>query len=239
MTPRQVFDKLGDIVQLKDRTYLVIKRGILDGILEPGDALVEADLADQMGVSKTPVREALLKLELEGFVERVPHTGTFVCGLSLEDIQEIYVVKEELEALAIRLATPRLTPDDVADARVLLTTETQLWERGDITSEELEKYTSFHHWITMKSGNQRLAAFLHQLDDQALRLRMTLARIPGWVDVSSQDHRNVLEAMARGDAEEAAALIRQHNVHIMDELRRLKAEGLLDLPDTSTGDDGE
>jgi DNA-binding GntR family transcriptional regulator len=239
MTQKQVLGKLGEVVQLKDRTYLAIKRGIIDGILEPGDALVEAELAEQMGVSKTPVREALLKLEVEGFVERVPHTGTFVCGLSLEDMLEIYVVKEELEALAVRLATPRLTPDDVAEAHALLSVEEEIWERGNATSEALEKTISFHTWITLRSGNQRLANLHHHLDDQALRLRLTLGRIPGWVDVSSQDHRSVLEAMARGDAEEASKLIRQHNVHIVAELKRLRAEGLLDLPDTNTGDDGE
>jgi DNA-binding GntR family transcriptional regulator len=168
---------------------------------------------------------------MEGLVERVPHTGSYVRELCLEDIQDIYVIKRELEAVAVRLATSRLGPEDIAEGERLLAEEMELWKRGKVTCAELEQCVSFHEWIQEKSGNERLAALMRQLDDQALRMRMTLARVEGWLDTSAKDHEHVLEAMARGDGEEAAEFIKVHNDHILDEVKRLRTMGLVDLPE--------
>jgi DNA-binding GntR family transcriptional regulator len=220
--------ELRQVSQLKDRTYAAIRNAICDGLLESGEALVETELARQLGVSKTPVREALMKLEADRLVERIPNTGSYVRPVRVEDIEDIYAVKRELEALAVRLATPKMTPEDAAEARFLLKQESGLWARGDVSSRELTRYPSFHSWLWAKSDNQWLAELMRIVDTQALRLRMILSKVPGWVDISAEDHQAVLSAMAAGDAELAARNIKKHNDHILEQLRQLDAEGLLD-----------
>jgi DNA-binding GntR family transcriptional regulator len=220
--------ELSQVSQLKDRTYDAIRSAICDGVLGPGEALVETELARQLGVSKTPVREALLKLEADRLVERIPNTGSYVRPLRLEDIESIYPVKRELEALAVRLATERMKPSDAAEARLLLDQETRLWELGDVTCSKLAQFPSFHGWLWTMSGNHWLIELMRILDTQALRLRLLLSRVPGWVDVSAGDHRRVLEAMVAGDSGLGARSIKQHNDRILEQLRELAADGLLD-----------
>ncbi len=93
-------------VSLKDKAYHAIKAAILSLKLKPGDPLVESDLAQQLGISKTPVRDALLELEREGFVTKVPFKGTYVTEITLKDVREVFQVRAVLEGLAARLAAP-------------------------------------------------------------------------------------------------------------------------------------
>ena len=118
--PTYQLEKVGAPLSLKDRAYAAIKEAILSLKLQPGTLLVETELARQLGISKTPVRDALQELEREGLVTRILFKGTYVTEVSARDAEEIFQLRAVLEGLAARLATPRLTPEDLARARQLL-----------------------------------------------------------------------------------------------------------------------
>ena len=97
---------------LRDMVFDVLMNAIMQGQLSPGERLLEVQLADEMGVSRTPVREAIRRLELEGFVVMVPRKGAYVAGLSIDDVESVYEIRTALETLAVRLAAQRMETAD-------------------------------------------------------------------------------------------------------------------------------
>ena len=97
---------------LRDMVFDVLMNAIMQGQLSPGERLLEVQLADEMGVSRTPVREAIRRLELEGFVVMIPRKGAYVAGLSVDDVESVYEIRTALETLAVRLAAQRMEAED-------------------------------------------------------------------------------------------------------------------------------
>lgn len=194
---------------LTERVYETIKEAILDLKFKPGSALVEDDLARQLGTSKTPVRDALLTLERDGLVTKIPYKGTYVSDISLKDATEIFELRAVLEGLAVRLAAPGLTHNDLDLAKRILDDSEAALTRGDAAATSLLG-AQFHRIMHEHAHNRRLIPILEQLEKQLRRLRLMSDQGPGRLHKSLGEHRQILMALQAGDPIAAEAAMRRH-----------------------------
>ncbi len=197
------------------RAHGEIKRRILRDTLQANQQVLEQDLAADLGMSRTPVREALIRLEQEGLVEILPRHGLRVLPISPQDMAEIYEVLTALEARAAeRLAERKPTPNRVAPLiRALERMEAALeagnlkaWARAD---------DRFHRHLVTLAGNRRLAEMALTVFDQAQRARMATLHLRPWPRQSNRDHRALLRAILRGDARKAHEIHTRHRRRAM------------------------
>ncbi|MCL6560377.1 MAG: GntR family transcriptional regulator, partial [Firmicutes bacterium] len=179
------------------------------GRLRPGERLMEIQLAEEMGVSRTPVREAIRKLELEGFVVMVPRKGAYVAGISVKDIVDVFEVRAALEALAAGLAAERITEEELDKLERSLVQINEL-SSGDNISAIVEGDINFHDVIYRASRNQRLVQIITHLQEQIHRFRMTSLSQPGRTKVAIDEHKKIVEAISDRNIELAQTLAREH-----------------------------
>ena len=155
---------------LRELVCETIRQAIVDGVFSPGERLMEIQLADEMGVSRTPVREAIRKLELEGFVVMIPRRGTYVADISIKDINEVYEIRTSLEVLAAGLAAERISDEELETMQRLLVEIGQHIEDGNI-EKIVEIDTAFHDVLYKASRNGRLAGIINNLREQITVIR--------------------------------------------------------------------
>lgn len=210
-------EPVGAPVSLKDRAYLAIKGAILSLKLKPGQALVENELAEQLGISKTPVRAALHQLEREGLVTKVLYKGTYVTEITLADIAEIFLIRAVLEGLGARLAAPSFTESELAQARELLRLMEAALKRGE--KDVASQYgAQFHQLILQKADMARLQLMLSNLDDHVQRFRLLSDRISGRLEKSVIEHKRILEALEQRDPDLAEQRLKQHLNSVIEDL---------------------
>lgn len=194
------------------RAYDIIKQNILENRSPPGHQVLEQELADSLSMSRTPVREALIRLSEEGLVEVIPRRGMRVVPLSPVDMQEIYEVLTGLETTALELlgrrnpAPAELAPLQKAMERMeaaLRRDDLQGWAQAD---------ERFHRALLTLSGNRRLAAMAAMLSDQAHRARMITLRLRDKPVDSNREHRQVLESLKKKRWKQARRLHREHRI---------------------------
>lgn len=187
--------------------YARIRQAILDGTYEPGAALVESAVAKWCGLSRTPVREALTRLEQDGLVARTDR-GMIVRERTPEEILDIYEVRIGLETVAARIAAERATALD----RVRLERLCRLAEEADPTNgdELAECNRKFHHGVVRASHNQSLIDVLDRLNMHLMRYPATALQYPGRWEKALVEHRSLVEAIAAGDPDRAAGLASHH-----------------------------
>ena len=206
-----------DSTALANKAYDFVKAAILNMELRPGQPLVDSDLARRVQVSRTPVREALRRLQTEGLVVRGPHKGWRACSLSREDIDQIFDLKESLEGLAARRAAQRI---DLQNAEQLL----QVVERMEEASQSADRQTwmaldaQYHEIIFQVVGNERLRQIVSNLNDQWHRLRVGHLAVEGRIQRAAQEHRWIAEAIAAHDQDQAEARMQQHLRNLKDSL---------------------
>jgi DNA-binding GntR family transcriptional regulator len=210
-------EKVTTPLSLKDQAYLAIKDAILTLKLRPGDALVENDLAEQLGISKTPVRTALQELEREGLVTKVLYKGTYVREITPRDVREIFQLRAVLEGMAARLAVPTLEESDLALARESLHLMETALEAGD-RSRASQSGARLHALLLHKADNERLHLIWKNLDDQTERFRLMSDRISGRLEKSVGEHRRIVEALEQRDPELAELRMREHLHSVLAEL---------------------
>ena len=205
--------------RLVDRVHEGLQLAILEGRLRPGDRLVLLTLAHDLGVSLSPVREAVAQLAQEGLVDLEPHKGAVVTRLSRHDIEEIYDVREALESFAIAQAVSRQTPDDFERLDdVCRRTEAQ---GDDLTPGEwFQLNREFHHLLIAPCGNTIILETLDGLWDRqaAVMMLLTYAREPQAIDRLLAEHRALCEAFRLGKVDLAKALVHSHIRDGRDEL---------------------
>jgi DNA-binding GntR family transcriptional regulator len=187
-----------------------LREAILHGYFEPGEKLDQDLIAEELEVSRTPVREAVRRLESEGFVEVRPHHGAFIAKVSQQDIREVYEIRRLLEAEVVRQVTP-LIPESVLDELDKLLTETQVqFEAGDIT-KHFESDVYFHETIADFVENKLLKEVLDGLTNRISMVRRFAQLQPGdHLVVSIQEHHAILQAIRQRDPERASELMRGH-----------------------------
>jgi DNA-binding GntR family transcriptional regulator len=203
---------------LWQRVYDHLRAEILEGRLEPDTELAEVALSEQLGVSRGPLREAIGRLAAEGLVTVRPRRGAVVRSLSEEEFLELYQVREALEGMAVKLAVPRLAPEDF-DALASLNQEMDEHGARDEVEEFFHANLEFHARFLDACGNTKLQELYRQLLDQLGRYRMRSLTLRGNLRRSVSEHAAILRAAKRGDAERAAQLMADH---IRVPQRRLK-----------------
>lgn len=192
---------------LRDVVCDAIRESIAGGAYRPGERLVEDRLADELGVSRNPVREALRALEVEGYVELIPRRGAVVADLSPAVVAEILEVRGALEALGARLAARRATPAQVRRLERLLETSAQSVERGDVARLP-DLNTRFHQLVLEMGGNRLLGDTMAPLRG---RTQWIFSRtVEARARQSLAEHRELAGAIAAGDEDRAAALAAAH-----------------------------
>jgi DNA-binding GntR family transcriptional regulator len=196
---------------LRHQTYQAIRDAILDGRYCAEVPLSEQQLAGELKVSRTPVREAIKQLELEGLVSVVPLRGIFVREVAARDVVEIFQIREALECYALRHFSARLSKQKLQGL-------TQLFEHyvsvQQIHPEDRDRLsagdTALHSMFVEATGNDRMIQVFEPIRTQILRVRSLSWSIPTRVVKASCEHSRVIQALLRGDAVEAEAALRDH-----------------------------
>ena len=200
---------LSDHRPLGDIVYEVLRDAIIKQVLKPGERLMETELAEEMDVSRTPIREAMRKLELEGYVVMVPRKGAYVASLSIEDITSLFEIRGALEALAAGLAAKRASSEEIKEMERNLLTEEELFAANNVF-EMIEMDAKFHELIYSASRNQRLQNMIKDLRDQIQRFRATSLSIPGRMRLALEEHRKIVEAIMASDVIKAQEVTAEH-----------------------------
>ena len=195
---------------LKERAYAEIKRLILDGEIPPGTFLAERQLAGRLGMSKTPVRSALEKLETEGFVSISPQQGAIVRDISVREIADQYEIRSAIESFVARNVAGRLTPVQVREVRDNLDEQRKNLLAGDV-ERGVALDEQFHGFFCEALGNQEILKVMGQLHDKVHRVITQVFKTnPSRLAGSCEEHVAIAEAIFLGDADLAASRVEGH-----------------------------
>ena len=193
-----------------DSVHATLREGIITGRLQSGDTLVEEQLASRFRVSRTPVREALLRLEAEHLVTRIPRRGLVVRRFSEDEVLEVYTVRTALDRLAAGLAATHALPSELAHLRTINQRLADATEQGN-TPLMAELSTQFHEALAEASHNSLLLHFTRQLNDRVRRFGASTFAHPGRPAIGIAEHEQLLEALDARDVEEAERIALDHN----------------------------
>lgn len=211
---------IGEIKTLREQIAASIRSSIIDGRIRPGEKLTEEEIARQLGVSRTPIREAFFLLSSEGFVDVEPRRGVIVREISVKDAEEIYELKGVLESLAVRLAAERMTPEIVAELRGI---NDALYHAAEEVPVDVRKILTlngtFHHSIISACGNTKVIHQLIALRHQSLRYNFIFLSAVSRLRESADEHRAIIDALVRRDAAESERLMKEHNDAALASLR--------------------
>jgi DNA-binding GntR family transcriptional regulator len=203
---------LGDIKPLRDRIADTIRELITNGKILPGERLSEPELSTRLGVSRTPLREAMFQLESEGFVKVTPRRGAVVSDLSAKDASDIYVAKGALEGLAARLATPNINAEIIQRLKEL---NLKLKEMSQSHSTDypviLQINSEFHRLINEHSGNPKLTQLISILRKQTLRYNYIYLSVLSHLNESIDEHQQIVDALERKDTHVVERLVIAHS----------------------------
>jgi len=186
-----------------------IKKAVIQGDIPPGQRLVESRLAETLGISRTPVREAIHKLEREGFLKKQPRGGFVVLGLDSGDIEETFGIRSVLEGYAARLAAVKHGEDELTPLETHIEEYRVHLEKKDLDALP-EINTRFHDLLYALSKSPRLIKMINDLKDQIFRFRQLILKDETMARTSNEDHILMLEYIRRRDWEGLEKLVREH-----------------------------
>lgn len=197
-----------------DHVHQSLKEAILYRRIAPGTQLVEKTIAEQLSVSRTPIRHAMIRLEQEGLVTIVPNRGAFVVQPNVEEIKQAFVMRKELESTAARLAIDFVTDEDLKAMKDLISEEKETYERVDIL-HYINVNKSFHMYLAQKTGNSFLQEYMERILDQ---MNVYLVLFDGFYDRDSSiegntriiEHEHIIEALDNRDLDRLLYLIDRH-----------------------------
>ncbi len=205
---------------LSQQAYQRLHNKIVTLQLAPGALVNEAALMDELGLGRTPIREALQRLACEGLVVLRPRRGAFVASLSIVDLQQIFELRRTIEGYAASLAAERATPADLAAMQTALAAlDTAGPEAGPVTFIDIDR--AFHRALARAAHNRFLESTLGRMFNLNLRLWYLALDKIGPMRESIDEHRLVLEAVARHDGPRAEAAMRDHITHFQNRIRDL------------------
>lgn len=197
---------------LSQQVYAHLRAGILDNTYPPGSSLPEEAMAAKLSVSRVPIREAIRRLSAEGLVTVIPRQGATVTELTAKQFLDAYQVREALEVLAVRLAVPKLAPDDLKLLDSMHQTLQAAAEAGDADAF-FAVNAEFHGFLVDKANNGDLKSIYASLIDRMRRYRSPSLDLRGGMVESIDEHAAILAAIHDGNADEAARLIAEH-IHV-------------------------
>lgn len=201
--------RINEYLPLRDIVFQTLRNAILTGELEPGERLMETQLGEKLGVSRTPIREAIRKLELEGLVVMVPRKGAQVAPFTEKDIIDVLEVRAALEALAARLACKRMDDRAFLRLQLAITEYEYAFKDGDIETM-IEKDVEFHETMFNATQNDRLIQLFSSMREQIQRYRVTYFKNVTESERVLSEHLALLDALKARDEELAAGLATEH-----------------------------
>ncbi|WP_300463946.1 GntR family transcriptional regulator [Desulfobacula sp.] len=202
-------NKFKERKSLGQNVFDYLKNAIIDQTIEPGARLVESKLADMLGISRTPLREALHKLEREDWIEKIPSGGFQVVTLTKNEIEQTFGIRSVLEAYAAKLAAENHQEKDLIPLeKKMMEYQNCLGEKDTANLQRIN--TEFHDLLYSLSKSPRLIKMINQLRAQISRFRQIILKQEGYAEQSNDDHIRMLEAIKNRDGKTVEHLVRQH-----------------------------
>lgn len=200
---------MNEYLPLRDVVFNTLRQAILKGELEPGERLMEIQLAEKLGVSRTPIREAIRKLELEGLVLMIPRKGAEVARISEKSLRDVLEVRRSLEELAIELACERMTEEDILELERVQERFREAIHKGDAMNIA-ETDEQFHDVIYEGTRNEKLVQMLNNLREQMYRYRLEYIKDEDKRQVLVVEHEHIVAALKSRSLAEAKRAAREH-----------------------------
>lgn len=201
--------EMNDLLPLRDVVFHTLRRAILTGQLKPGERLMEVHLANKLGVSRTPIREAIRKLELEGLVTMIPRRGAEVAQITEKSLKDVLEVRRALDVLSVELACERITKEEMEE----LYRACQEFEKAAREKEPsviAQADVRLHDIIVDATRNQRLKQLVNNLSEQMYRYRFVYIQEANQYENLIEEHREVYESIVERNKERAARAARLH-----------------------------
>lgn len=198
-----------DTAGLRRRVFAIIEEAVLNGNYAPGESLTESRLAGELGVSRTPIREALTQLEHEGLVQLVPNKGAVVTGISQKDIQDIYTIRMMIEGLAARWAAENIGDEELRELQEAIDLEEFYTSKGDI-GRLMSLDSNFHQILYRASKSRPLQYMLHTFHHYIQRARSQSIAAPGRAQLALEEHKAILQAIRERDGDRAERITVEH-----------------------------
>lgn len=202
-------DTMNEYLPLRDVVFNTLRRAIITGEFAPGERLMEISLANRLGVSRTPVREAIRKLELEGLVIMIPRKGAQVAKITEKSLRDVIEIRCVLEEFAASLACERITEEGKEKLKEAHRQFVEAAQTNDII-DIVEKDEQFHDAIFQATCNDRLITIINNLREQFYRYRMEYVKDIEQHSVLVNEHELLLRAIYDGDSETAKRIMRTH-----------------------------
>lgn len=206
-----------DEYRLPQRAYHTIRLAIRDLILPPGKALLEREISEALQMSRTPIREALVRLEMEGVVQLVPRRGFIVGPIEKKDLKEVYDIIKTLDGLAIEIATANVTDEELNSLEAII-----IKQEVALKNENLKQWSFlddlFHATIIEYANNKRLSAVIDSFADQSYRARLFTIKERPIPMISIIEHKAIVSCMRAKDGKAAGMLIQSHRQRAQKEI---------------------
>lgn len=200
---------LDECLPLREVVFKTLRQAILLGELEPGERLMEIALAEKLGVSRTPVREAIGRLHEEGLVSLIPRRGAVVASITEKDMRDVLEVRATLEELAVTLACQNMTPDVIEELKLAnKNVETAIISKDVVKIVEAD--VKFHDIIYKVTGNERLIQIINNLREHMYRYRLEYVKDARAHSILISEHEDVIRHLSDNDVEKAKVVMKQH-----------------------------
>lgn len=201
--------KLDEFLPLRDVVFNTLRQAILTGELKPGERLMEIHLANRLGVSRTPIREAIRKLELEGLVTMIPRRGAEVAQITEKSMSDVLEVRRAMDALCVELACERITEEELAQLKEACGYFEQVVRTKDV-KQIAQADVELHDIILQATGNQRLIQLVNNLSEQMYRYRFEYIKDFSQHERLVEEHRIIYESLVSRDKERACEAAKVH-----------------------------
>lgn len=200
---------VNDYLPLRDVVFNTLRQAILRGEMEPGERLMEIQLAQKLGVSRTPIREAIRKLELEGLVVMIPRKGAEVAQITEKDMRDVLEVRCTLEELAVSLACKNVTQEKIEELKAA----NKVFESAVVSKDVVSIVDAdvlFHDTIYGMTNNARLIQIINKLREQMYRYRLEYVKDARTHSILISEHNDIIKKLSEKNMEDAKTVIRQH-----------------------------
>lgn len=201
--------EMDEYLPLRDVVFKTLRQGILTGELKPGERLMEIHLANKLGVSRTPIREAIRKLELEGLVTMIPRRGAEVAQITEKSMKDVLEVRKVLDRLSIELACDRITEEEKKQLKEACIAFEEAVKEGDF-AQIAKADVAFHDIIVAATGNMRLSQMVNNLAEQMYRYRFEYIKDKNQHQRLVSEHKIIYEGISKGDRNKALSAIDEH-----------------------------
>ena len=214
-----VNNEASDAYSLRGRVFNKLRENILNGVYDEGEELKEIAIGKELGVSRTPVREAFRQLELEGLIQIVPNKGAYVTGITPKDIHDIYMIRSSLEGMAAKLAVKNITKEQLEEMEENVYLASFHASKGHM-EQMTELDSRFHHILYEACGSKMLENLLQDFHQYVIRIRKKTLSTKERGVASNEEHKAIMEAIKSKDEKKAEKLANTHIINAYENIKK-------------------